>query len=52
MPNDCPFGSSDCPKIEELERRVDAMETTMNRILYAVYFVAGIVSVELGIVII
>ena len=50
--NECPYGAEDCPKIEDLERRVSRMEKTMDKIMYTLYFVAGIVSVELGIVVI
>jgi hypothetical protein len=49
---DCPYGPDDCPKIEDLEVRVRKMEANMNKILYIMYFIAGITSVELGIVII
>lgn len=50
--SDCPFGASQCPKLEGAEERIDRMETTLNKILYLVAFIAGIVSVEFGIVII
>lgn len=49
---DCPFGAESCPHVSRVENQIKAMTKTMNRILYVVYFVAGIVAVELGIVII
>lgn len=49
---DCPYGADTCPKVQELERDVTEMRKTMNKILYLLYFVAGIVAVEFGIVII
>lgn len=49
---DCPYGASDCPKTENLERKVVGMEKTMNRILYLLYMVAGVLLVEFGVVII
>ena len=52
MPSDCPYGASPCPKMEDAEERMAKMEDTLNRILYLVAFIAGIVSVEFGIVII
>lgn len=50
--SDCPYGADDCPKVDDLEKRVARMEKNQAKILYTMYFVAGIVSVELGIVII
>ena len=52
MANDCPYGASACPKMEDAEERISRMEVTLNKILYLVAFIAGIVSVEFGIVII
>ena len=48
----CPYGAESCPHVERVENQVKAMSKTLNKILYVVYFVAGIVAVELGIVII
>lgn len=50
--NDCPYGASECPKIHDTEERLDVIERTLDRILYIVAFIAGIVSVEFGVVII
>ena len=50
--NDCPYGASDCPKIRDAEERLDTIERALDRILYIVAFIAGIVSVEFGVVII
>lgn len=50
--SDCPYGASDCPKIEDLEKKVAGMERTMNRILYLLYMVAGVLLVEFGVVVI
>lgn len=49
---DCPYGADSCPHVARVEEQVKAMTKTLNKILYIVYFVAGIVAVELGIVII
>ena len=50
--SDCPYGAEKCPKVDDLEKKVARMERNQAKILYTIYFVAGIVSVELGIVII
>lgn len=52
MHDDCPYGPDECPKVRELENRVARMEHNQAKIMYTLYFVAGIVSVELGIVVI
>lgn len=51
-PSDCPYGASPCPKMEDTEERIKRMEITLNKILYLVAFISGIVSVEFGIVIV
>lgn len=48
----CPYGADSCPHVARVEKEVQDMHRTLNKILYVVYFVAGIVAVELGIVII
>ena len=52
MTSDCPYGAGACPKMEDAEERIAKMEVTLNKILYLVAFIAGIVSVEFGIVIV
>ena len=52
MASDCPYGAGACPKMEDAEERIAKMEVTLNKILYLVAFIAGIVSVEFGIVIV
>lgn len=52
MTNDCPYGASNCPKLLDMNKRVDKLEHTLSKILYIVYFIAGVVSVEFGVVLI
>lgn len=47
--NDCPYGVSECPKVAELDERVDRLERNQIRLMRTVYYIAGIVSVTLGI---
>jgi len=50
--SDCPYGAESCPHVKRVEDQVADMRKTLNKILYVMYLVAGIVAVELGIVII
>lgn len=45
----CPYGADECPKVEDLELRVYKLEKNQLRIMRTVYYIAGIVSVTLGI---
>ena len=49
---ECPDGASSCPKIEKLEERVIKMERNQTKIMMTLYFIAGVVSVSLGVQII
>ncbi len=46
---DCPFGASDCPKIRNLRERIAILEKNQVKLMHMVYYIAGIVSVSLGI---
>lgn len=46
---ECPYGASSCPKIEELEGKVLKMERNQTKIMTTLYFIAGVVSVSLGV---
>lgn len=50
--NECPYGASSCPKVEEIEERVGRMERNQTKIMMTLYFIAGVVSVSLGVQII
>lgn len=47
--HECPYGAGTCPKIEELESDVNDVRATLSRITTTLYFIAGIVSVTLGV---
>lgn len=48
----CPYGASDCPKIEDLETVIRTMEKRILRIEQLLYVICGILVAEFGIVII
>lgn len=48
MRNECPFGSAACPKVEELDGRVGHLERNQIKLMRTVYYIAGIVSISLG----
>lgn len=48
----CPYGAESCPKVTELEERVTRMEKNQSKMMITLYFIAGIVSVTLGVQII
>lgn len=50
--SECPYGAKECPKIRDLEDRVCRMERNQTKIMMTLYFIAGIVSVSLGVQII
>lgn len=63
MVHDCPYGSEYCPKVLALENEVHDMEDTFNEDLgslrselknigYTMYFIAGLLSLHLGVMII
>lgn len=47
--NECPYGAVSCPKVLELENRVARMEKNQAKIMTTLYFIAGVVSVTLGV---
>lgn len=52
MRNECPYGADACPKIRELDERIDTLELTQARIMRTLYYIAGVVSVSLGVTVI
>lgn len=49
MASKCPYGAESCPKINELDARIDTLEKNQFKIMRTVYYIAGIVSVTLGV---
>lgn len=49
MVSKCPYGADNCPKIKELDERIDILERNQIRLMRTVYYIAGIVSVSLGV---
>lgn len=52
MVSKCPYGADDCVKIKELDERIDILEKNQIRLMSMVYYIAGIVSVSLGVTVI
>lgn len=50
--NECPYGAGDCPKIRDLDERIDTLEKTQANMMRVLYYIAGIVSVSLGVTVI
>lgn len=50
--NECPYGADTCPKIMELDARIDVLERNQFKMMRLIYYIAGIVSVSLGITVI
>lgn len=48
-PIDCPFGSQDCPKVSELRTEVESLKRNQIVMMRTIYYIAGIVSVSLGV---
>ena len=46
---DCPFGAHTCPRIAELKEEIRRLTANQNRMMITLYFIAGIVSVTLGV---
>lgn len=52
MVSKCPYGADDCPKIKELDERIGILEKNQIRLMRTVYYIAGIVSVSLGVTVV
>lgn len=50
-PNECPYGAESCPKIMTLDKAIEDLTQSVKRLNYLMTFVAGIIAVECGIVI-
>lgn len=48
---DCPYGAESCPKITTLDKAIEDLTMSVRRLNYLMAFVAGIIAVECGIVI-
>ena len=48
-PLECPYGPNSCPKLRELEDEVNVLKKNQLILMRLVYYIAGIVSVSLGI---
>lgn len=48
---DCPYGAESCPKISTLDRAIEDLTQSVKRLNYLMAFIAGIIAVECGIVI-
>lgn len=49
--SDCPYGADACPKTELIEDRLALLENRQMKIYRLLYIIAGIVTSELGLVI-
>ena len=49
MRNECPYGATDCPKVADLRNKITVLEKNQVRLMRTVYYIAGIVSVTLGV---
>lgn len=47
--NECPYRAGDCPKIRDLDERIDVLEKRQADMMRVLYYIAGIVSVSLGV---
>lgn len=46
---ECPYGAVDCPKMQSMKERIIILEKNQAKLMHIVYYIAGIVSVTLGI---
>lgn len=47
--NDCPYGlDRDCPKLADTKARLERLERNQATLIRLIYYIAGIVSVTLG----
>lgn len=47
--SECPYGPNDCPKLASLYSRIYHLERNQIKLMRTVYYIAGIVSVTLGV---
>lgn len=45
----CPYMDGACPKVNELEERIEMMETRQVSIVRILYYIAGVVSVTMSV---
>lgn len=46
---ECPYGPNDCPKLAGINSRIYNLEKNQLKLMHVVYYIAGIVSVTLGV---
>ena len=49
--DECPYGAGSCPKITTLDKAIEDLTLSVKRLNYLMAFVAGIIAIECGIVI-
>ena len=47
--NECPYSDKICPKVQDMEDRITVLEKNQIKMMRTVYYIAGIVSVSLGV---
>lgn len=47
--NECPYSDKPCPKMQNHDERLDKLETNQLKLMRLLYYIAGIVSVSLGV---
>ena len=45
----CPYGPLDCPKLISLNERISTLERNQAKLMRLLYYIAGVVSVSLGV---
>ena len=46
---ECPYGADYCPKLEQAYKEIEQMKAVQRKMLVTLYFIAGVVSVTLGV---
>lgn len=46
---ECPYGPNSCPKLAGINTRIGILEKNQLKLMHIVYYIAGIVSVTLGV---
>ncbi len=52
MATECPYLDKPCPKLEELDEKVDRLDTLMNSVQRTLWVIAGILMCECGLMVI
>lgn len=51
-PPTCPYGARECPKVQDLEERLVKDEEVLQSMSRTLYVIVGLLTVELGVMII